>query len=120
MTDEPKAPPKRMTMFSVKSEDFIRFIVEKGGGEEENCPVCQGSEWTVLCPDDDGPVLRLGLPVRNREKMFYLSTIGYFCASCGFIRTHMASVVHKWVENNPAPDSDTVDDESLELGQHDD
>lgn len=119
MTDKSKAPPKRMTMFSVESEDFIRFLREKGGGEEENCPVCKGPEWTIICPDDEGPVLRLGLPVRNREKTFFLSSIGYFCVNCGYIRTHLASVVHNWIQNNPAQDSDPVDDESLEQGQND-
>ncbi|NNA42457.1 MULTISPECIES: hypothetical protein [Pseudomonas] len=114
MTDAPKKPLKRMTMFSVSSNEFVRFLVAKGGNETERCPVCSGEEWTVLCPNDGGPTLRLGMPVRNREKTFYLSTFGYYCVNCGFLRTHMASVVHKWVEENPAVDTDLADDDSAE------
>lgn len=112
MTDS-KKPLKRITMFSVTSEDFVRFLMAKGSTEAEACPVCHGEEWTVMCPDDDGPTLRLGMPVRNREKTFYLSTFGYFCVNCGYIRTHMASTVYRWVEANPVVDADIADSDEL-------
>ena len=117
MTDTPESKPKRLTMFAVDSKDFARFLVAKGAGKDENCPLCQGDDWTILCPDDDGPTLRLGMPVRNRPDMFYMSTFGYFCNSCGYLRTHMASTVHEWVENNPRPDSDLIDDDDSSAGE---
>ncbi|WP_277963871.1 hypothetical protein [Pseudomonas sp. RIT-To-2] len=105
MAEDKKPTPKRLTIFKVASADFVRFLVDKGGvNEDEQCPVCSSDEWTVLCPDDGGPTLRFGMPVRNRPELFYVSVFAYFCVSCGLVRSHMASVVHEWVLKNPAPD----------------
>jgi len=114
MSDVPEKPLKRLTLLAVDSADFVRFIQAKAGVEDEVCPVCKTSEWTVLCPDDDGPTLRIGMVVRNRPKEHYLSTFGYFCDSCGHVRMHMAQTVHKWVAENPAFDADPVDDIRLD------
>ncbi|WP_137984444.1 hypothetical protein [Pseudomonas viridiflava] len=103
------ASEKRLTMLSVKSEDFVRFLISKGAEKDEDCPVCHMESWTILCPDDDGPTLRIGLPVRNRPKTFYLSTFAYFCDNCGYIRMHMAATVHEWVSENPAPSDDQAE-----------
>lgn len=111
MTDTPDPKPKRITMFAVDSQDFVRFLVSKGAEKDEDCPVCHSENWNILCPDDDGPTLRIGMPVRNRPEIFYLSVFAYFCANCGYIRSHMASTVHDWVQKNPRIDSDVVDDE---------
>ncbi len=117
MSEKPDSRPKRLTMFAVDSRDFARFLIAKGADEDEDCPVCHGEEWTILCPDDDGPTIRFGMPVRNRPNAFYLSVFGYFCNSCGYIRTHLASTVHDWVEKNPKPDSDFVDEDDSSVGE---
>lgn len=117
MSEKPESKPKRLTMFAVDSADFARFLTAKGADLDEHCSVCHGEDWTILCPDDDGPTLRFGMPVRNRPEMFYLSTFGYFCNNCGYIRTHLASTVHEWVEKNPRVDSDLIDDDNSSAGE---
>lgn len=108
MSDSPKPLKPRMTMLSVSPDDFVRFITAKGTKTDE-CPICGHTEWSVLCSPDDEPVFRVGMPVRNREEEFYLSAFGYYCESCGYLRQHMAAVVHKWVQENPAPGNAVID-----------
>lgn len=117
MTEKPEQKPKRLTMFAVDSTDFARFLIAKGADKDENCPLCREENWTILCPDDDGPTLRFGMPARNRPEMFYLSTFGYFCNNCGYIRTHMASTVYEWVQENPRPDADLIEDDDSSVGE---
>ncbi len=99
MSDSAKKPLKRMRIMSVKATDFVRFIQSQTVGEDV-CPVCKTDSWTIICPSGEEPTFRLGTQVRNREDMFYFSTFGYFCDSCGYLRQHVSSVVHKWVLNS--------------------
>lgn len=109
MSDSSSSQPKRLTLFAITPQDFVRFLNSKLD-ESDTCPICKGDTWNVMCPDDGGPTLRIGLPVRNREKLYYLSTFQYFCENCGYIRSHMASVVNDWLKQNPAPDADEAED----------
>ena len=108
MSDAPESPPKRMTLLAVAPDDFVRFITAKAT-KDDTCPICNSDQWSILCSPDDQPVFRLGTSVRNRDPQYYLSTYGYYCENCGFIRQHMAEIVHAWVKENPALDEETVD-----------
>jgi hypothetical protein len=108
MSDAPETPPLRLTMLSVSPDDFVRFIQAKAQSDDF-CPVCKTDQWSVMCDPEDLPTYRLGTPIRNRAEQFYLSTFGYFCDNCGFIRQHMAAVVHKWATENPAPGQEVID-----------
>ena len=119
MSDNQESSPKRMTMLAVSPDDFVRFITAKAA-KEDTCPICNTDQWSVLCTPDDEPVFRLGTPVRNREEQFYLSTFGYFCENCGYVRQHMAWIVHQWVKENPAPGQEIIDSvESNEIDADD-
>lgn len=106
---KPQKPLKRITLLAVTAEDFVRFLDAKVG-EDDDCPLCHTDKWTILCPGPES-TYRLGLPVRNQKKEFFLSTFGYYCDSCGFLRNHLAAVVHKWVTENPAAGMDLGQDE---------
>lgn len=108
MSDTNKSPENRMAMLAVSPDDFVRFINAKAE-KDDICPVCSTDSWALLCSPDGEPVFRLGTPVRNREEQFYLSSFGYFCENCGFLRQHMAAIVHDWVQKNPDPSVEIVD-----------
>lgn len=95
---------KRMKILPVIADDFVRFLKSKALSEDDVCPVCGKDHWTILCPAGDQDTFRLGTPIRNSEELFYLSTFGYFCENCGYLRQHFADVVHKWVKDNPSID----------------
>lgn len=102
MTEEDSnKEPKRLNAFKVTADEFIRFLSEKTGASDP-CPVCQADDWGVLCPaGDEALTYRFGNLVRNMERQFYVSSFAYYCASCGYMRHHMARVVFEWVQANP-------------------
>lgn len=107
MADKPEFSSKRMSMLQITGRDFARFLQSKLG-EDDRCPLCTSDTWTIFCPGPDD-IYRLGLAVRNQERSFYVSTFGYHCDNCGYVRCHHAATVHKWVMENPEAH---VDDES--------
>lgn len=110
MTKRQDATKERIELLKVDAGDFARFLVAKIG-EDDSCPLCGHDDWDVYCPGGpESPTLRMGLLVRNVENPFYMSTFGYSCKDCGYLRLHSAHLVHKWVQENPAIDADTVED----------
>jgi len=116
MSELPETPPKRMTMLSVKARDFVRFLDDVGVGEDL-CSICGHTEWTVICPSGDEPTFRLGTSIRNSKEMFYFSAFGYYCEKCGYLRQHAASVVYKWVSENPEEAQPLVDSETDDISE---
>lgn len=113
MSDSKKKLLKRMTIMSVKADDFVRFLESKTV-DDDLCPICETDKWTIICPSGEESTFRFGTQIRNVEEMFYFSTFGYFCENCGYLRQHVSSVVHKWVRDNPVIEADTVDVEGSE------
>ncbi|WP_321837918.1 hypothetical protein [Pseudomonas kulmbachensis] len=97
--DQIQKSPKR-SLFATKVSDFVRFLVAKT--PETDCPVCNGSTWTVVCPfDDDADTYRLSTPLKDGNRPMAVSTFALYCDSCGYLRQHSSKVVSKWVADNP-------------------
>lgn len=116
MSESKKNSLKRMTIMSVKANDFVRFLKNKTI-EDDVCPICKTDSWTIICPTGEEPTFRFGTQVRNKEDMFYFSTFGYFCDNCGYLRQHVSSVVHKWVKENPAEEPEGTQVDNHEDGE---
>lgn len=103
MADNPEMTSKRMSMLKITGRDFARFLQSKLG-EDDRCQLCGSDVWTIFCPGPED-IYRLGLAVRNQDRPFFVSTFGYHCDNCGYVRCHHAATVHKWVMENPAAQS---------------
>jgi len=100
MSHEKNSTQQTRSRRAVTSDDFVRFLVEKN--PESNCPVCDGDAWTVVCPFGDHlDTYRLVVPMRDGPNPMTISTFAIFCDNCGYLRQHLARVVHQWVEANP-------------------
>lgn len=109
MSDEPKKPSVRHELFKTSGDDFIRFLGAKTG-KSDPCQVCGTDNWVIFCDSED-VTNRFGTMVRNAEKQYYISSFAYSCTNCGYMRHHLARVVHDWVKANPAPDSEVEAEE---------
>lgn len=102
---------KIKALHRTSSDDFVRFLRDKLP-EDDPCPACGKDDWTVICPQDEDDMYRLGLVVRNVEKPFYLSVFAYYCDNCGYLRQHISKLVHDWVKQHPAEElADPVNDQ---------
>lgn len=97
--DQTQKNPKR-SKFATGVTDFVRFLIAKS--PETDCPVCDGSTWTVICPFDDGAnTYRLVTSLGDVDRPMSISTFALYCDGCGYVRHHLSKVVKKWVDENP-------------------
>lgn len=100
MSDENKTADKKKHMFTVTSDDFIRFLEAKT--PESDCPACGFDEWTVICPSgEDTNTYRLVTSMKDGLKPMHINTFAIHCKECGYVRHHLSRFVKAWVEDNP-------------------
>ncbi|MCG8911276.1 hypothetical protein [Pseudomonas sp. DP-17] len=109
MSENDKPPSKRMTLHSVSTDDFIRFL-QAHTPERDDCPVCGNPDWMILNDGDTERLYRLGTVIRNNETPLYASSFGYSCMKCGYLRQHLSKIVHRWVADNPPVEEDLAQD----------
>lgn len=100
MSDDENSPEVSRSKFAVKSNDFVRFLEEKTPGSI--CPACKGDDWTLICqPNESADTYRLVTVMKDGSRQITLSTFAIYCDACGYVRTHLARHVRKWVDENP-------------------
>jgi len=110
MTDDTNPTPRK-DFFKTETSDFIRFLSEN---TDPTCPACKNQSWTIMREEGEENTYRFGLMVRNVERRPYVSIFSTFCTKCGFMRSHLARIVHDWVKANP----DEQLPLELEAGEH--
>lgn len=97
MKEDGPNKPHRLT---TTMKDFIRFLQAKTSNHE--CPACGNKMWTIAGFVGQENAARFNLKIEDVPNASSVSSLGCSCNECGFMRFHMAHVVHEWLEANPA------------------
>lgn len=110
MSDKETVHTPEQHVYTVKADEFAQFLVEKT--PESNCPACGHNHWTVICPPPgEQNAYRMRIQLADGPRSGSMSLLGIYCDNCGYVRTHMARVVRKWIDARQL-DLDLGEDES--------
>jgi len=89
---------------TISFTDAVRFfrIVTNSGP----CPMCSAVAWTIPVNQMNGPV-SLVPSGNNDDSGSPVMELKLSCDVCGYFRSHNATIIRKWISENPADDEPT-------------